>query len=259
MDHYLLELALWMLFAVFLGCIVGCLLRKIFGGQIQTEPEIAPSEQVITPASPMVANIPRQADAPRVAPMTMAPRVVSDDARAEKTEVPLAPVAPTVIVPAAAAVEKTVVAPPPPAPRVRAEPAADIPAAPRTRVPPKSEAPAAPLASTGKMQRPKGISAPRGGKADNLQRISGIGPKNEKVLHNLGFFHFDQIAEWTKEQMSWVDDHLKFNGRIGREEWIKQAKLLAEGKDEEFAKLYGTGGLKGSGGQTQSGTRTRRT
>ena len=110
----------------------------------------------------------------------------------------------------------------------------------------------------GKMERPKGIAAARGGKADKLQRISGIGPKNEKVLHGLGFFHFDQIAAWTAGQVDWIDNHLKFNGRIRREEWTKQAKLLAEGKEEEFTKLFGTGGLRNKQGEKQSGTRTRK-
>ncbi|MFO0990772.1 MAG: hypothetical protein U1E67_02425 [Hyphomicrobiales bacterium] len=90
-------------------------------------------------------------------------------------------------------------------------------------------------------ERPKGIAQARGGKADNLQRISGIGPKNERTLHSLGFFHFDQIASWSDEEVAWVDDHLKFNGRIIREEWILQAGLLAEGKDDEFERLYGGG------------------
>jgi NADH-quinone oxidoreductase subunit E len=108
------------------------------------------------------------------------------------------------------------------------------------------------------MERPKGISSARGGKADKLQRISGVGPKNEKVLHNLGFFHFDQISAWTPAEIEWVDDHLKFNGRIKREEWTKQCKLLAAGKEEEFSKLFGTGGMKTKAGQTQSGTRTKK-
>jgi predicted flap endonuclease-1-like 5' DNA nuclease len=111
----------------------------------------------------------------------------------------------------------------------------------------------------GTLKRPKGIAAARGGKADNLQRISGIGPKNEKVLQSLGFFHFDQIAAWTAAEVSWVDDHLKFNGRIKREEWIRQARLLAEGREEEFTRLYGTGGLKNRKGETMSGSRTRKT
>ena len=100
-----------------------------------------------------------------------------------------------------------------------------------------------------KAERPKGIAQARGGKADNLQRISGIGPKNERTLHSLGFFHFDQIAGWSDEEVAWVDDHLKFNGRIIREEWILQAGLLAEGKEDEFERLYGSGRRKhGAGG-----------
>ena len=90
-----------------------------------------------------------------------------------------------------------------------------------------------------RMERPRGLSQARGGKPDQLQRMAGIGPKNEKVLHNLGFFHFDQIATWTAEQIVWVDDHLRFNGRIDRQQWVKQAELLARGDDQEFARLFG--------------------
>ena len=113
-------------------------------------------------------------------------------------------------------------------------------------------------AAAGKMNRPKGIAKARGGKADDLQRISGVGPKNEGILHKLGFFHFDQIAAWTATEVNWVDDHLRFGGRIKREEWIRQARLLADGKEAEFTKLYGTGGLKNKKGETQSGSRTRK-
>ena len=113
-------------------------------------------------------------------------------------------------------------------------------------------------ATAGKMNRPKGIAKARANKADDLQRISGVGPKNEKILHSLGFFHFDQIAAWTATEVNWVDDHLRFGGRIKREEWIRQARLLAEGKEAEFTKLYGTGGLKNKKGETVSGSRTRK-
>lgn len=188
MAHLILELALWILLAFFIGCIIGCILRKLFGGATAAAPgESAESS----------ANVAMQSQAHRAA----------ETAEAEA-------------VPAATSGE------------------------------------ALPLA--GKSSRPQGIAAAREGKADNLQRISGVGPKNEKTLHGLGFFHFDQIAAWTPEEIAWVDDHLKFNGRIGREEWTRQAKLLAEGKEEEFHKLYGTGGLRNKKGETESGTRTRK-
>ncbi len=134
-------------------------------------------------------------------------------------------------------------------------PAAIAPA-PSPEVP--AAAPLAAEAAAGKMERPKGISSPRGGKADKLQRISGVGPKNEKALHNLGFFHFGQIAAWTPEEIAWVDDHLKFNGRIKREEWIRQCSLLAAGAEAEFSKLFGTGGMKNKAGQTVPGSRPRK-
>ena len=161
--------------------------------------------------------------------------------------------------------EKVVAAPvpayvPPPAPVAKPAPVlAPVVVAPALRpapVPVAAPAPVAAPMATGKMERPKGLSAARGGKADDLQRISGIGPKNEAILHNLGFFHFDQIAEWTATQVAWVDDHLRFGGRIKREEWIKQAGLLAAGKEEEFTKQYGTSGLLNNKRQTLSGTRT---
>jgi predicted flap endonuclease-1-like 5' DNA nuclease len=163
--------------------------------------------------------------------------------------------------PAAPSVAPPAPVPPPPEPiKVTPPPPPPVAAPAPPPVPPLVEpkAPAAPLVGA-PPQRPSGLPKARGGKADNLQRISGIGPINEKVLHKLGIFHFDQIAAWRADEVQWVDDHLKFNGRIKREEWIRQARLLAEGKEEEFTKLYGSGGLRDrKTGETKSGTRTRR-
>ncbi len=103
-----------------------------------------------------------------------------------------------------------------------------------------------------------GLDKPTAGEPDNLQIISGIGPKLEKLLHDLGIYYFAQITRWTKKDIAAVDDKLKFKGRIERDEWVRQAKLLAEGKMEQFEREYGTGGLKDKSGKTRSGTRTRR-
>ena len=79
------------------------------------------------------------------------------------------------------------------------------------------------------------------GDPDDLLKIKGIGPKLNGILNGLGVFRFDQIAKWTKGDVDKVDDHLaEFKNRIGREEWIPQAKLLAKGKHAEWEKLYGT-------------------
>jgi predicted flap endonuclease-1-like 5' DNA nuclease len=85
-------------------------------------------------------------------------------------------------------------------------------------------------------KRPPGLVAPRGGKADDLKWIRGIGKQNEGRLHGLGIWHFDQIAAWTRENIDWVGSYLAFPGRIDREEWVEQAKVLAAGKETEFSK-----------------------
>ena len=59
--------------------------------------------------------------------------------------------------------------------------------------------------------------------ADDLKRISGVGPALEKKLHDLGITTFAQIAAWTPEEIADFDDKLSFKGRIERDEWLKQA------------------------------------
>lgn len=79
-------------------------------------------------------------------------------------------------------------------------------------------------------QKPESLTAPRGGKADELQLIHGVGPKMEGMLHGLGYYHFDQIANWTASEVAWVDDNLEgFKGRVTRDKWQPQAKVLARG------------------------------
>ena len=78
------------------------------------------------------------------------------------------------------------------------------------------------------------------GAADDLLIIKGIGPKLNGVLNGLGITRFDQIANWTAGDIDKVDDHLgEFKDRIGREEWIPQAKLLAAGNMTEWERIYG--------------------
>ena len=79
------------------------------------------------------------------------------------------------------------------------------------------------------------------GAADDLLVIKGIGPKLNGVLNGLGITRFDQIANWSAGDVDKVDDHLgEFKDRIGREEWIPQAKLLAAGNMTEWQRIYGT-------------------
>ncbi|MEM9549887.1 MAG: NADH-quinone oxidoreductase subunit NuoE [Pseudomonadota bacterium] len=83
---------------------------------------------------------------------------------------------------------------------------------------------------------PETLSAARDGKPDDLKLLKGVGPKLEQTLNGLGFYHFDQIAAWTETEVAWVDTRLKFKGRIERDGWIGQARVLADGGTTEFSK-----------------------
>ena len=82
---------------------------------------------------------------------------------------------------------------------------------------------------------PDTLSQARAEGADNLKLLKGVGPKLEQTLNELGFYHFDQIAAWTEAEVAWVDTRLKFKGRIQRDGWIEQAKILASGGETEFS------------------------
>jgi len=75
--------------------------------------------------------------------------------------------------------------------------------------------------------KPISLSTPRNGSADDLKEISGIGLKIENALYELGIFHFSQIAEWTHDNIAWIDTYLNYEGRVVREDWIGQAKHLS--------------------------------
>jgi NADH-quinone oxidoreductase subunit E len=78
--------------------------------------------------------------------------------------------------------------------------------------------------------KPELLKQPRSGKGDDLKLIWGVGPKLEKMLNDMGVWHFDQIASWGKAEIKWVDERLEgFKGRAERDEWVKQAKKLATG------------------------------
>ena len=75
--------------------------------------------------------------------------------------------------------------------------------------------------------------------ADDLTLMSGVGPKIAGLLHDIGIYKFDQIAAWTPGQCAWVNDSLKLGGRIERDEWVRQAGVLAKGGIEEYEKVFG--------------------
>lgn len=73
-------------------------------------------------------------------------------------------------------------------------------------------------------------------KPDDLKKLKGVGQKIEGQLREAGITSFAQVAKWTKKDIESFDDVLKFHGRIQRDDWVGQAKLLAAGKETEFSK-----------------------
>jgi NADH-quinone oxidoreductase subunit E len=101
----------------------------------------------------------------------------------------------------------------------------------------KRAEPSTPKPSLEDPARPRGMERPS--QVDDLQLISGVGPKIEGTLHSLGIYTYAQIASWKKAERQWVDGYLNFHGRIEREDWVKQAKALAKGGEAEYVRVFG--------------------
>jgi NADH-quinone oxidoreductase subunit E len=96
---------------------------------------------------------------------------------------------------------------------------------------------AKPPASSGAGKKPRVMKTARKSGADDLKMIKGVGPKLEKLLNSMGFFHYDQVAKWRADEIAWVDENLEgFKGRVSRDGWVAQAIKLAAGEATEFSK-----------------------
>ncbi len=107
----------------------------------------------------------------------------------------------------------------------------------------KPKAEEKPKKAAKKAEKPKAEKAPAKKKApkaaagaDDLKLLKGVGPALEKKLHANGVTSFAQVAAWNAEDIADMDDKLSFKGRIERDNWVEQAKLLAEGGETEFSK-----------------------
>ena len=87
---------------------------------------------------------------------------------------------------------------------------------------------AAPAKAAPAKAAPAKAAAPAADKAaDDLKKLSGVGPALEKKLVAGGVTSFAQIAGWSPEDVASVDSELALKGKIEKEGWIAQAKDLA--------------------------------
>ncbi len=118
---------------------------------------------------------------------------------------------------------------PAPAPEPEAAPEPEVAPEPEAAPEPAPASEQEPAAASDDSDGPEVLSGPQGD-ADDLKKIKGVGPGLEKTLNELGFYHYRQIAAWTPAHIEWVDQRLKFKGRITRDNWVDQAAELAKGK-----------------------------
>jgi len=161
---------------------------------------------------------------------SVAPATAPAAAPASATPAPTATAAPAAPPPAAEVA---------PAPAPEPEPEPEPEPAPEPAPAPAAQSHGANGAATSEDAgtKPDLLNAPRDGGADNLKEIKGVGPKLEKLLNSMGVYHFDQVASWSADEIAWVDANLEgFKGRVSRDNWVDQAKLLASGGETEFSK-----------------------
>ena len=86
--------------------------------------------------------------------------------------------------------------------------------------------------------------------ADDLKRIRGVGVLIEKKLNSLGVIRYEQVANWTVEDIERFSDKLDFKGRIERENWVDQARILSAGGQTEFSRRVDKGEVETSRSNT---------
>lgn len=75
---------------------------------------------------------------------------------------------------------------------------------------------------------------------NELTRIKGVGPKLAIRLQELGVTQLSQIAAWTDDDIERIDPQLgRFEGRIRRDDWVTQARLLTEGDLSAYEAKFG--------------------
>ena len=133
-----------------------------------------------------------------------------------------------------------------PAAKAAAKPAAKTATKTSNAKPAAVKASAPKKAAAVKKAAPKKAAAVAKSGPDDLKMIKGVGKLIETKLAKEGITSFSQIAGWKKADITEFDEKLSFKGRIERDEWISQAKILAKGGTTEFSKRAAKGDVPSS-------------
>ena len=262
MSMFVLQVLIIIAVAFGLGCLFGCWLKGRMRSGVtvsQTGADTADSrQQGVKPAAAADAAPAKKADDdPHAAPQS-APASPAEAAKIADTEARPAAPADTARKPGRSGTARRASGKTTTSKTSSRKPAA---AAGSARTGRKAEAPRPAQTKT----EPAAASRPKPAKSkpvaadvpDNLKQIKGIGPVIEAKLNAAGINSFAQIASWTKKQQAEFAEQLSFAGRIEREEWVSQAKVLAKGGSTEFSKRVAKGEVASSAGK--AGPRSRKT
>lgn len=182
---------------------------------------VAPKAKVAAKAKVKPASKPKADPVPK-AKAAPAKKASAPKAKAEAPKTKAAQVAKT----KAAVPVKVKKAEPAPKPKADAKPKTAVAAKPKAAAKPKTV--------------PKPKAAPKSVIPDNLELLKGVGPKLNALLKTLGITSFEQVANWSAADVGEIDARLgTFAGRISRDNWVDQAKLLVAGDIKGFEKKYG--------------------
>jgi predicted flap endonuclease-1-like 5' DNA nuclease len=209
----------------------------------ETPPKAVPAPPVAAatpPAAPKAIAPARLMDDPKPASKTAPPKAQAPlkaaATKAAPTKTAAKPVAKKAAAPKAVAPKAVVakVAAPKTAAKAAVKPKAD----PVPKAKPAAKAAPAPKAAPKPKAAPEAAAKPV--IPDNLELLKGVGPKVNNLLKSMGITSFDQVANWTPADITEIDSKLgAFAGRIGRDNWVDQAKLLVAGDVAGFEKKYG--------------------
>lgn len=205
--------------------------EKVAAAQLMDDPKPA------SKTAPPKAQAPLKAAATKAAPTKVAAKAPA------KAAAPAAKkgAAPKVATPKAAAPKVAVAKVAAPKAPAKAAAKPKVTAEPKAKAAPKVTAKAAaPKAAPKAKPAPKPKAVAKAVIPDNLELLKGVGPKLNTLLKSLGITSFDQVANWSPVDITEIDSKLgTFAGRIARDNWVDQAKLLVAGDVAGFEKKYG--------------------
>lgn len=215
-----------LLIAFALGALVGYLLKKYFGCPAQLEAQMQAQTDVSADASSTASSSGATSSTLAASQTSVSGNASGAETADKGGEAPVSGLMASTD--AKTAAPKATAAKKAPAAKTTKPAAAKKAAAPvKKAAAPKTAKATAAKAPAAKKPAAKPAAAASG--PDDLKLIKGVGKLNETRLNDEGITTFAQVAAWKKADIADFDEKLNFKGRIEREEWVPQAKVLAKG------------------------------